>query len=64
MKEFIAKCGYMIAWAFGTPKYTFKEGFEQYYRFGLSVMIISAILVITGIIGIIISIKELENDNK
>ena len=53
MKEFIAKYGYTLAWAIGTPKVSLEEGFEDWFNFGLISVIIFAYLIILGIISLL-----------
>lgn len=50
MKNFIAKMGYTLMWAFGIPKYSLEEKFEEYYKFGLSITIIGIVATVLFIV--------------
>ena len=46
MRNFIAKMGYTLMWAFGIPEYSLEEKFEEYYRVGLLIAIIGITAII------------------
>lgn len=46
MSNFIAKIGYTLMWAFGIPKYSLEEKFEEYYKVGLLITIIGIVAIV------------------
>ena len=61
MKEFIAKLGYTMCWAFGTPTQTLDNNIDGYYTFGMYIIVFFTLLLFVGIITVLISlIKEKE----
>ena len=57
MKEFFARFGYILTWGFGTPEYSLEEKFEEYYKFGLAIIIVG-ILAMTYLITLIVCILK------
>ena len=57
MKEFFARFGYILTWGFGTPEYSLEEKFEEYYKFGLAIIIV-CILAMTYLITLIVCILK------
>ena len=57
MSNFIAKIGYILMWAFGTPEYSLEEKFEEYYKFGLAIIIVG-IFAMTYLITLIVLILK------
>ena len=57
MKEFFARFGYILTWGFGIPEYSLEEKFEEYYKFGLAIIIVG-ILAMTYLITLIVLILK------
>lgn len=57
MKEFFARFGYILTWCFGTPEYSLEEKFEEYYKFGLAIIIVG-IFAMTYLITLIVLILK------
>ena len=65
MKQFIAELGYTMAWAFTIPEYTLEEKFEEYFNFGLSMIICMATIIAICVIALtFILIKERKDKRK
>lgn len=57
MREFFARFGYILTWGFGTPEYSLEEKFEEYFNFGLAIIIVG-IFAMTYIIALIVAILK------
>ena len=58
MNNFIARIGYTLLWAFGIPEYSLEEAFEEYYKVGLSIIIVGILAMICSIVLIVLILKK------
>ena len=58
MKNFIARIGYTLTWAFGIPEYSLEEKFEEYYKFGLSIIIVGILAMVFLIVFAVLILKK------
>lgn len=58
MSHFIARMGYTLMWAFGIPEYSLEEKIEEYYKVGLSIIIVGILATIFLIVLIFLILKK------
>lgn len=54
MEDFIAKFGYTLAWGIGIPEESLEEGYDRWFNFGLSILIIAAVIILICLILVLI----------